>query len=67
MLEHFRRTFSLLHSRRTTSWCDKKYLGCSDKSLPIDKEEIYINSELYFAKKIKELGERRSLLHKDKF
>ena len=28
----------------------KVYDGCSDKSLPIDKEEIYINSELYFAK-----------------
>lgn len=28
----------------------KVYDGCNDKSLPIDKEEIYINSELYFAK-----------------
>lgn len=31
----------------------KTYTGCTDKSLPIDKEEIYINSELYFAKKSK--------------
>jgi hypothetical protein len=31
----------------------KIYLGCTDKSMPIDKEEIYINSELYFAKKSK--------------
>jgi len=31
----------------------KKYSGCSDKSLPIEKEEIYICSELYFAKKSK--------------
>lgn len=31
----------------------KNYSGCTDKSLPIDKEEIYINSELYFAKKSK--------------
>ena len=29
----------------------KIYKGCSDKTLPKDKEEIYINSELYFAKK----------------
>ena len=28
----------------------KVYDGCNDKSLPIDKEEIYIKSELYFAK-----------------
>lgn len=31
----------------------KTYDGSSDKSLPIDKEEIFINSELYFAKKSK--------------
>lgn len=31
----------------------KNYHGCTDKSLPIGKEEIYINSELYFAKKSK--------------
>jgi len=30
---------------------NKKYSGCRDQSLPIDNEEIYINSELYFAKK----------------
>lgn len=28
----------------------KSYLGCSDKTLPIDSEEIYISSEMYFAK-----------------
>src|SRR4030095_163368 len=28
----------------------KHYEGCRDKSLPIDKEEFYIPSELYFAK-----------------
>ena len=31
----------------------KTYKGCTDKTLPQDKEEIYINSELYFAKKSK--------------
>ncbi len=31
----------------------KTYKGCSDKTLPQDKEEIYINRELYFAKKSK--------------
>lgn len=31
----------------------KRYDGCDDKSLPVDKEEIYISSELYFAKKSK--------------
>lgn len=34
----------------------KTYLGCTDKSLPIYKEEIYINSELYFAKQSKTWG-----------
>lgn len=34
----------------------KNYVGCTDKSLPIDKEEIYINSEIYFAKKSKSWG-----------
>ena len=29
----------------------KNYDGCRNKSLPIDKEEFYITSELYFAKK----------------
>ncbi|WP_083994039.1 hypothetical protein [Gelidibacter algens] len=28
----------------------KTYFGCTDKTLPQDKEEIYIKSELYFAK-----------------
>lgn len=28
----------------------KSYLGCTDKTLPIDNEEIYICSEMYFAK-----------------
>lgn len=28
----------------------KSYLGCSDKTLPVDKKEIYICSEIYFAK-----------------
>ena len=31
----------------------KEYAGCTDKSLPLDDEEIYIKSELYFAKKSK--------------
>ncbi|WP_198519853.1 hypothetical protein [Polaribacter sp. ALD11] len=31
----------------------KTYKGCSDKTLPQEKEEVYINSELYFAKKSK--------------
>src|SRR5579859_2057184 len=31
----------------------KTYNGCNDKSLPVDSEEIYICSELYFAKKSK--------------
>ncbi|MFA5299513.1 MAG: hypothetical protein WC389_15090 [Lutibacter sp.] len=31
----------------------RTYLGCTDKTLPKDKKEIYINSELYFAKKSK--------------
>lgn len=30
---------------------NKNYIGCEDKSLPIDIEEILINHELYFAKK----------------
>ena len=29
---------------------EKLYPGCTDKTLPTDKEEIYICSELYFAK-----------------
>ena len=29
---------------------NKIYSGCTDKALPIDDEEFYINSELYFAK-----------------
>jgi len=29
----------------------KEYKGCTNKSLPIENEEIYIKSELYFAKK----------------
>lgn len=29
---------------------NKTYLGCRDKTLPVDDEEVYINSELYFAK-----------------
>lgn len=28
----------------------KSYPGCKDKTLPMDKEEIYICSEMYFAK-----------------
>ena len=28
----------------------KSYPGCTDKTLPMDKEEIYICSEMYFAK-----------------
>ncbi|MDD5572009.1 MAG: hypothetical protein PHD97_12740 [Bacteroidales bacterium] len=31
----------------------KNYIGCTDKSLPLDKKEICINRELYFAKKSK--------------
>ncbi|AXT62295.1 hypothetical protein D1816_18645 [Aquimarina sp. AD10] len=31
----------------------KNYKGCSDKTLPKANEEIYINSELYFAKRSK--------------
>lgn len=31
----------------------KEYTGCTDKTLPLDDEEIYIKSELYFAKKSK--------------
>lgn len=34
----------------------KTHLGCSDKTLPKDKEEIYINRELYFAEKSKSWG-----------
>lgn len=30
---------------------NKTYQGCRDKTLPIDNEEVYINSELYFAMK----------------
>jgi hypothetical protein len=30
---------------------NKTYQGCRDKTLPVDNEEVYINSELYFAKK----------------
>ena len=29
----------------------KEYKGCTDKSMPSEDEEIYIKSELYFAKK----------------
>lgn len=31
----------------------KVYAGCRDQTLPADKEEIYINSQLYFAKNSK--------------
>lgn len=31
----------------------KKYLGCTDKTPPIECREIYINGELYFAKSSK--------------
>lgn len=31
----------------------KNYEGCRDKNLPIEKEETYISSDLYFAKKSK--------------
>lgn len=31
----------------------KTYIGCSDKTLPEEKEDIIIKSELYFAKKSK--------------
>jgi len=34
----------------------KMHLGCNDKSLPIDKEAIYINRELYFAKNSNQWG-----------
>lgn len=36
---------------------EKIYMGCRDNSLPIDKEEIYIKHELYFAKKSKTWNE----------
>jgi hypothetical protein len=32
---------------------NKINIGCSDKTLPLDKSEIYINNELYFAKESK--------------
>jgi hypothetical protein len=35
---------------------NKKNIGCSDKTLPQDKKEIYINSALYFAKASKNWG-----------
>lgn len=34
----------------------KNHIGCTDKIIPQDKKEIYINHELYFAKKHKGWG-----------
>lgn len=45
----------------------KSLLGCQDKTPPIDNEEIYISSEIYFAKSSKSWNKQGVAFLKNKF